>query len=801
MAQEIKTKEQYNQYLEQVRMNQDEMSEEELEQAVSVLSDAAQRLTAEAAAEVQRQEQVALQERPLASTGELPQEGGIGNFDDSRRVFGQLMKQGLIESYQGIKQFGQRIANAVNEGVFRRPNIEGKMELAQMQLDYAKAQDKWKAEFAADAKAVQMDPDWALAIPTLTQVGAEVAALGGPLSRVPTTFRRIAAEGGTAAVAGAIQPTATDEEFWANTLVSGAVGTGAGTVFWASQVPANARRRTLKTGRSGVLESLPFTHSPDVGLGSDAALEHEILARHFHPDLRLSAAQLSQSDALKGMERSAPGSPGSPRQQFARRQEDVFLNGYSEIINKLNPDNLDFTTFVSVARQQLTKRRDALSGQRKQQWNDTMDKAVEVAGGRTVKEGLNTRRVGDIPLVEANTFFDTLNSLYEEALSKGLNPEAEQALTRFYNRWAKSIDPQSGRMRPSKVQQLLVELTEEAGGNGAVLGDALKGNAKHWANTLKSATLADIDSTVAKGDELKQLFERQLSSGAKPRVRPDDLASQKAAETASLLKKAREDYQVASAGIEEFQSKALWRTLENMDSSSEGWYDRVMRLPPRDMKEFLSLADEAQPGLANAIRGRVLHDAFERNRIVRTNTDDVKYNLESVLDDLTAGKNGVSRFEAMFPAGKYTQEELKRAADGVRLLKLATFSTREGTNAPNYFARQREATINVISRSAEFFGRWVFGELEPMQVEKMLFSDEGVHALMQIGRFHGKDKLVIKTANEGAMRPVTLTQGVAAWSRHANNVLAEEAAMEQAQEKQRRLEELMKQSQQMGGVK
>lgn len=799
---------QREQLVSELKANVDTLSAEQKRQGLMAVRQMDQRLTAAAAQEAKVAEEAALQERPLSVTGEqVPEPSPFrlpgGMSPEGQALFRESAERGLKRTLEGTMQLAQRVKIGV-KNLAGAPTARDELQLDKDMLEFRKSQQNFRAELTLDARALGVGPWSVRAAEEIGAIMPEAAATGGFASLFRTSIKRIGVEGGLAALGGAVQPAASDAEFWTNTLASAGIGTGIASGVWVVSAPANTTLRSLETGRSGILESAGFTHPKEVGLSGNFAKEAQFLAERFDPNLRLTPAMLTQNKNIAQMERSVVGSPGSPKQQTMKRIEDVVYNRFEQIANKLNPDNVSFPTIVHTARGQMRKGRDALVNRRKQAWNNTMDEAVELSGGKVLREGTNVRRVGGKPIVEAETFSRTLDSLTDDAMEHQLlNEEAEKAVMKFRSRWVNRLDPNTGRMSAADAQQLLIELTDELGGTGQAFS-ALGGNpAKRWANTLKDAVMKDLDTTANRLDEVEARI-MQTPAGQKPRLRPGDMDAKQASETAKLLRAARENYTVASEGIESFEAKALWKTLNNLDETNSSWFDKVMDLEPEEMTDFLKLAEDAQPGLANAVRGRVLMDSFGRNKVNRVveagESAQQQFNLRGVFGDLSASKkNGVSRFQALFPEGKYNASEIAQANDGLKVLQLIA-TPNLGDEPVSFAAKYREAAINVISQSPEFFGRWVLGEFQPMTLEKMIYSDEGVQALMQLGKFKGKERFVLDTVGRGK-GPQTFTQAVAAFSQVGTRILDEERQMQELEESIKRREAIAAESARMGGNK
>jgi len=800
MADKQQLQQEYDALVANLKANVNTLSASEKRQGLQRARALQQQIAAATAAEVEAQERAALATRPLTLTGRPPTSPPVERegfptpeqfaqeqlgMAEREQLKGVALAGGIARRWEGVKQAAQA-ANIALRKWLGKPTTEQQMELAEAREAYDKERRAYRTAMVTDAKALGMS---SAPLRIAEEIGAiipEAAILGGGAAMMRTSLSRIPVEAGLAALGGATEPAMSDDEMKQNMLVAGGLGAGIATGVWATFWAPNSALRTLESGRGGVIESL---FSPrEAGLASEFAVRNEELAKRFNPDLNLTPAMLTQNETIAQMERAVVGNPGTAKMDTLVDIENKIFQSFKEISDKLNPDNLEFPTIIEATRGAMRRHRDQLAAVRRSQWQSTMDEAVELTGGKPVTKGTFRTYEGGKPIIDADTFRDTMIGLLQDAQSRRLlNAEQEAAVKKFVDRWAGTLKQGGDKLTAADTQRLLVELSDELDSKGAAFSVLGAQQSKRWASTLKDAVLQDLDKTAGKLDAIEQ---RAAQQGGKPRIRPDELDAPQAAQVAKLLRSAREQYATASEAIETFEAKALWNMLNNLDQTNEGWYNRVMSLEPSEMKEFLALADEAQPGMANAVRGRVIMDAFERNRTVQSlgqqseQAQQLNFDMDGVLEDLLhKGKGSVSRYEALFPAGTHDPQTLQKARDGLEILQLVT-APRTNTQAASHMAKFREAAINVISQSPEFFGRWVLGELQPMTLEKMIFSREGVQALAKVGEFKGQRAMLLAGKAGQGVGVQTFTQALAQFVANADSIMWEEEQARKAQERE-----------------
>ena len=154
-----------------------------------------------------------------------------------------------------------------------------------------------------------------------------------------------------------------------------------------------------------------------------------------------------------------------------------------------------------------------------------------------------------------------------------------------------------------------------------------------------------------------------------------------------------------------------------------------------------------------------------------------------MVDNLTQGPQGFSRFEALFPSGT-SDDVIKRARAGLEVLARTTSDVAlagQGQVAARTGAAQiREVALTGASGDKGFGLRAGLTAMMAPVVEKALYSPEGVRRLLDVEQASRGLRLVSRGGPEATLGAAT--QGLNVALRDYNNYLAEQQATQEADE-------------------
>lgn len=536
--------------------------------------------------------------------------------------------------------------------------------------------------------------------------------LGGGAGQIRAFIPRVLAEGAVGGMGGLGSDLDLDNAV-SNAWLGGGIGSGLSSGIWFFSGGEQALQQQLRSNRAlGIFNPAAGPRPGGPGITGGLARENELLFRTFDPSGKIAptASEITQGRFAAEWESLVSIDPGTAKSKFFVNRESEIIKAFDEVEEALNVRGLSTPQVIDTTLDAVDNNLTKLRINRKNAWNSTMSEAVRLTGGEVKVVGGRTVFRGGQKVIDGQVTTEAFQNVVDDIVDQrnlGLIDEADsERVFNFVRKWNTRLG-REGTLSVADSQQLLIDLTNELDGTGKIFGKLGPKEGRSFATQLKDAALADIDSTIGRGDI--------------------------AGDAADLIREARNTYKSLSRGIDGFQQLGLSRLAQG--TSSE-FINTFRNMDPRVLKETLTELDSINPETANALRGRILADSLDRARIPDpTGNTASKVNFKKVVDDIVEGDFGLDRFEALFPAGKDIAtdrartglEVLQRITSDVALLGASDIGTRTGA------AAVREVALTGAEGGLGFKVRAGISAMFPGQVERALFGPQGVRALIRIG--------------------------------------------------------------------
>lgn len=265
---------------------------------------------------------------------------------------------------------------------------------------------------------------------------------------------------------------------------------------------------------------------------------------------------------------------------------------------------------------------DLRAGQRMQQaFDDTLDRLVTMRREQARNDfGLVGKLSDGKPIIDAKNLRAEIRSLIEEFDVPGAG-DANAALVNRAKVLLEEIkQPKPGEFAPQltadQVNRLLQIYSKASAGKGAIFDQLDKAQQRMIGARLHRALESDLDSAVA---TMEKITSEPAGEVAKMYVRdpskPEQI--QQAGKIAEALKKARENYRLASEPINEVRDSVIGKYLgTETPRTPERIADAMLKMKPSEMQTAFRLLGSADPqlkeGTARLFVERALSNSTEQ---------------------------------------------------------------------------------------------------------------------------------------------------------------------------------------------
>ena len=525
----------------------------------------------------------------------------------------------------------------------------------------------------------------ALALPEIGGFALGTTILRGV--RIQSSYGRILGE--TLAGAGGLAFMQTDDPSISNAMIGAGLGGGLGTLI---ELPNMARRALMIDAKRAFAN--PRTY---------LAYERARTAR-----IRVGLSEAAADDRVVLYDAAMPNTPGSPNARFAQRQNRDVFEALTRFNDALNPEHLSTETVITQLRKAYADSVATIKDFASNRFRTNIEEGFGTLTARFDERGGGTL-LGGQRFIEPNNVKQQLNIALEAASDMdGLAPSGYAAWLDEQLKLFTEAGEQGG-LRIGAVQSLLSDWTDQAYGSGTVVTNALTAKQRIASRGLLDALLDDLGEAG------------QAMGSAHPRA-------------AAALQHARAQYKVDLEVLHQMQGETIEQLLSKVgaDPTSTTFIQTLLKLDDTSYNRLMSLADEARPGLADAIRGRQFMELMDRHSVLpRVGERGAQIAISDMMNEVA--KMGGRKQAAFLGHGQTGPLANQIEAAFKTLRDIAAGPRGQRANLPPATQQFSSTFINALSLNPGFVGRFISGRLAPGFFEKMLYTPNGWRILTQIG--------------------------------------------------------------------
>lgn len=497
--------------------------------------------------------------------------------------------------------------------------------------------------------------------------------------RVPSGLARFFGDSMASAANAGAQFTEEDQSRLQNTLVGAAFG-----LPFAATGAVNTSARKIFTD--------PLTRP--VLLSETEDLETIAKRMGLSGDAALTPAQATGSPSLLAEEKRLDlGAGGARRARLDAQSTQIQDEFKAKAAALAGNADVSVGTVADTLQSTVERRVGDLRKARGDNWKANMN-AAQTAASAAAPGG----RV--LPFTNTYAKFAEILKDAADPLS-GVKPENLSTLRARDAALTDELTKGNGRLSPERFQSLLVDLTDEGSGTGAIFSDLGTARARRVSQELRGAMMSDLEEAVKAG-----------------------------VPGAAEVKAARVGFAKDSAPIDNLRGtavQALFGKAFGNPAVDEGTLgQKIMRLKPSDAKALMGAIDNVDPLVGDQMRSAVLTDLLELHRTYAGGAEPGDFNMKGFFNDLAVGPGKASTVETLFPKDK-------ELTDGFRVLERVIFGQAKGTAGATVREAGSSATINPM-QIAPAMGRQMLGIRSEEQLERLLFSPNALDQIRRLGK-------------------------------------------------------------------
>ena len=638
-----------------------------------------------------REELIAAQgpDRPSPRSGGPAPISGTAEFRAGSEVQGDAAVQGIVERGRELVDFFRRLNPFMTdeqETELGQRRLQQRSEELASILQEADALGVPRAAIEQSQTAGGLAPDLGLMlIPMLgttipARIGAEALTTGILVgSEVPL------GEGGLAVALGA------------GVLGGGAFGLVAevpGIVkqFVAGDVRKAVQKRFGSTGNFPRRD--PFRPTPE----SQATGIPQTVGETTASGRVLSIEAELQGKALTG----------GPAETFAHKRAEAAVKQYGKVVDAIDPTKVGTKALIDGmegARATATK---AIKDSASAQWRGTLGPSLNRIGARF---GPLKEIIGGPQFIRTDNVVAEMRRIRSVASAPITNnPE----VVKWADKQLADIADAGGLLPIGRYQEIVSSL-----GAGAVTDGAARNS-----NSLIRAMKTDLDDTKA------------AFGGEGPMAAVVD-----------SLKEANAAYAVAIKPADEINAIFAKKLgLDNPALSAEQWANKWGKLDPTQKNIVLKQIAKHAPELSQTISARFFAETLQKHKVL-SKVDKFEGQDLQVVDMVGFAKAMTKRsfadMKAMFNMPNMSVEQANAVRAAFRQLNLLRDTPNvTGAASTGFMQRIREGMINIVSRDEGFLSRFLAGEFTPGALERWMYTEKGLNALLDLGRVSFKPSVV-----------------------------------------------------------
>ncbi len=510
--------------------------------------------------------------------------------------------------------------------------------------------------------------------------------------KFPSGFLRAVTDTIAAATTGGAQFTEGDESRLSNTLI----GLGFGL---PGAIASGTTTFAKKTLTRDIMQGINLQETEDVA---------EIATRMgLRGDASLLGSQATRSPGLQQLESALDFGAASKRDVKLEAQSIRLQESFAEKAEAISGGRFSIEETARGMENAVETHVDGLRQIRRGNWEHSMGAAQFASGGKRIINPRMTERVAVELATELNV--------------PGLRNSADvNGLVAFIEDIRDEIV--AGGMTAERFQQMLVSMTGQTGGTQGLFKSLTVAQQRHIEQSLKGAMMNDLEIAYRNG-----------VPGA------DDLAL------------ARMGYAIDSEAIDRLRGGAIERLFGKTfgtDLTEQSLGQKLLTMRPVDAKALVLALDEADPLIADRMRGAILTDLLEAHKKFKGSDFPGDFNLGGFFNDLTGPKGRNATIDVLYPNDPELREGFKilgrvifgqgaPGAGGISADLLPTVRIRTAGGAGGLQAQQ------TVGRFLQFMAGIGTGK----QLERFLFSPDAIGAIRKLAKVGGVDATIALTGD------------------------------------------------------
>jgi len=432
-----------------------------------------------------------------------------------------------------------------------------------------------------------------------------------------------------------------------------------------------------------------------------------------------TVGETTQSSRVLNLERDAASrlKEGGPGETFIRQRELAAVKSFREMIDILDPSKLSTAGVVDGLRGVRQQVSDAIADGASATWREVMSPALEGVGARF---GARRAIVGGPRFIQtAETRLELLRVRADASLPLTNN----KPLVAWVDEQLELLDANNGVLKIGEYQKIVSGL-----GKGAI-----------------------SDGVVRNTDSLIQAMKTDLAT---TRVGFGDDATDAVIDA---LEDANKQFRAAIAPKDEVNAIYAQKLGLGGDGlSSEEFAKRFLDLPASQKEKVFADVALYAPELAQSISARTFSETVKRHTIKSTKDEFLDGPIDTLdLIELakTLGTRNSTDMAVLLNIPNLSAQQSKLITSAFdQLAKMSNSFNTLGKASESSVKRAADFSINFFSRDTGFVARLAAGELTPGALERWLYTEKGLNALLDLGRSTLKPRIAItQTGTELAL--------------------------------------------------
>jgi hypothetical protein len=616
--------------------------------------------------------------------------GQQGTIDPQQQLQAQAAGQGA----------SQRLTEFTN--VLRR-FVQDPETLAQLEQDQALQQAESQILLEESARASGVAPESLDTARTVGQLAPDVALSLGPGGITARTAigsaRRVASEAAIGGFLGAASaPIGEGLDFLTDV---GLPAAGAGTLGAVFEIPIGVRNFILNETRQAL-------NAPTAVIGREV---EEITGIPFSP------AERADSIAAARAEAAVATVEGGHRQSFLDDRNPKIFQSFERLDEAMNPERLSMENLIRATDAAVQRHAKELKQDMRLRFQRNLSDAADPVGARVDPKSGDL--MGGQRFVSAENLIAELKrqrELATEPLS-GVNASAFDAEIKLLEE-----EQALGGLQLGELQRRLSDFTD---GPRNVVKDV--DNAKDHLNNdaILAALFRDMEATGRRNDLDGEVLD--------------------------ALNAARTQYSHDLGDVRRLEELGTDKLLAKvLTGPPEAAVRQLSEMSPESYKRLLDTLDKYSPGKSRNLRSRQWFELVDAHttrssRLSRPGEEGVpEVDTAGLIADIN--KMSLSRLEA-FAGHNLGRADTARLHAGLQALQKIAKGPEGSAAGQSNLDRIRDFAINLISQSSEFVTRFVAGQAAPGALERMIFTEEGQRALMNLGDPRVKSTALAQSLN------------------------------------------------------